>query len=241
MLFILLGGISAACGPVAYYLVTYFGGRGTLSWGWSVSFQLWLLGSVVSLLIFLLLRQLFHTPHHDSADRYMILVAVCVFLAHYPIMFQMPPHGRIWTDGFIAGITSRGHLQELQAWAIERLAEHQNGTLKTRDAAHSSPLSRQQLDPASIPEYVQDIGGRPPSEGVSLAVIPSGILNPERVLNRSGELVGGYCIAISWYDFGMLVGDPLDFQIQPDVQHQWTHPWNFHEVQPGIFVYYIEK
>jgi hypothetical protein len=189
----------------------------------------------------LLLRQLFHTPYHGPGYISTVLVAVCVFIAHYPIILQMPPNGRIWTDGFIAGIRSRGNLQELQTWAIERLAEYQQGILKTRDPKYSSPLSRAQLDPAIIPEYVWKIGGNPPSEGVNIATIPGGIVNPERLLDGTRQNFAGYCLAISWYNFGLLVGSPPDFQSQSDGQQQWTHPWSAREIQPGMFVYYIEK
>jgi hypothetical protein len=242
LLSVLFGGISAVVGPVAYYGVTYFGGRGIFPRMWSsfLVFPLLMAGSALSLLCFFLLCHLFRLSQHDSARVFTGIVAVCVFFAHYPLMFRMPPNGLIWTNGFVAGLTSRGQLDELQAWSIERLAEYQKGTLKTIDSASSSPLSFKKLDPAIIPEYVQNIGGSPPSEGISLAMIPRNIVNPERAFDDSGE-IGGYCITMSWYNFGLIVGDPPDFQSQPDSERQWTHPWNLREVQPGIFVYYNEK
>lgn len=162
-----------------------------------------------------------------------------MFLAHFLIWFQIGPLGRIWTNGLIAGINSNGHLHELQMWGIERLTEYQKGTLKTVASADSPPLSIKKLDPTIIPEYVKNIGGTPPSEGINIATIPSQIVNPDTVFDKKG--FEGYCIAISWYNFGILVGSPPDFKSRPDSHRQWTHTWNIQEVQPGIWVYYNEK
>jgi hypothetical protein len=214
----ILGCVSAFSGPLTYYLITYFAGWGIFPWGLGFVFLLLIFGSGVSLICFFFLRQLIRTTR-NTHHIYTIIVAILVFVAHYMIILGfMLPVGPIWTNGFVAGITSRVDLDALQSWAMDRLFDYQEGTLKIGGEPEYWSPAKEELDPSIIPEYIQNMWATPPSVG---------IVTPDHTT------IGDYCMTISWYGFGILVGEPA-------FQSQWK-PRDLRELQPGIFVYRIEK
>ncbi|MBN2266713.1 MAG: hypothetical protein JW725_00030 [Candidatus Babeliaceae bacterium] len=216
ILAIVSGCFSACCGPLAYYLVMYCAGWGLFPDG--VGLLFFLFGSGVSLIIFLFLRQIIRTTSKQQV-LYTIVISIIILISYQFLVLKfLPPGGIIWTNGFVASISRRVNLDELQTWAVEKLSEYRNGTLKTVGESEYWALAEKELDPQILPGYLQHIRVTPPSVG---------IVTPDH------STVGDYCIAISWYLFGILVGEP-------DFQSQWD-PWYIREIKPGIVVYYIEK
>lgn len=216
LLVLLLGCVSALCGPLSYYLVTYFSGWGLFSFG--IGMLMFLFGGGFSLICFFLLRHVFQSTHKQQPI-YTAIAAILVFIAHYVVISQyMSPGALIWTDGFVAGIESRVNLDELQTWALNAISDYQAGTLAIVGEADYWTPAKDKLDPDILPHYIQDIWAIPPSVS---------IVTPDR------GTVGDYCVVISWSLHGILVGTP-------DFQSQWT-PWHIRKLQPGIWVYHVER
>jgi hypothetical protein len=171
-----------------------------------------------------------------------ITVGVVAFLAPWLGFFVTPPGAKTQAHGFQAALRTRSNLDQLQSWVSDALAKYEKGELKLDSEAPKTFPGRERIADSEIPTYLKrgvfsKFGQYPtiaichPDEFVSSIHTQSTWGVSSESTTKSDRPFP--CVSISWYLHGVLVG-------RPDFRTRWS-PWYIKQIQPGIYVYEVEK
>ena len=139
------------------------------------------------------------------------------------VFFAPPAPVVIYTHGFERAIETDVGIARLQQWAEEALARFHQGAFSTNNAASYWSAGNVVLLRSDLPPFL--------TTGL---FAPSGdpYYGPEISIRPNNGLAGD-CIALCWYDHGLLVGSP---QFRSDWRTDYRK-----QLMPGIYSYYSGK
>ena len=200
--------------PCLDALCAYLSGWGSMNFGFAFLLLLPTLASGPILAFIFLLRSLNLKERPPLFWPGVSGAAVLLFSLPCVLSLFLGPMMALFGEGFADRINSRAPLDELQTWAVDVLARHERGELKTKKEQGFASMSV--LADEEVPDSVQTLGSTPPE-----------------VMVHKAPSYGCPLVDISWRLYGVLISAP---DSQPNGRFFYLR-----QLRPGVYVYVREK